>query len=154
MKNNLNELSKEVFANASRKGFWNEYNGIMERMENSKTPLGVDIFTQSDINAVKFAFSCQRMMLIVSELGEMVEAKRIGKKADWDSYEKVLHEKGIAFDRESFKLYIKDSPEDEFADSIIRHHDMAGGEGINLGKHVEHKMAYNSTRERLHGKNF
>ena len=144
----MNQLAKKVFDNAHSKGFWDEYNEIMERLRKGMT------LNHAQIESIKFAFSCQRLMLIVSELGEMVEAKRIGKKANWEVYEKLLKEKGVDFDAELFKQLIKDSPEDEFADSIIRHMDMAGGEGIDIQKHISHKMRYNALRERLHGKSF
>lgn len=154
MNNDINELSEAIFKNASQKGFWDEYNLIMDKLNNGYQTNGDRTFTDKEIDSIKFAFSCQRMMLIVSELGEAVEAKRTGKKANWEAYQKVLDEKNVDFDAEAFKEFIKDSPEDELADSYIRHGDMAGGEGINLGKHVEHKMKYNTTRPRLHGKEF
>lgn len=156
MKNDLNELSKQVFNNAHKKGFWDEHNTIMDKLAHYENLPNDDApkLTTKEIEAIKYAFSCQRMMLIISELGEAVEAKRTGKKGDWDSYQKVLHEKSVSFDKDAFKEYIKDCPEDEIADALIRILDMTGGEGINIGKHVEHKAAYNSTRPRLHGKDF
>lgn len=151
----LNKLAKEVFANAFNKGFWDEYNDIIRKMDDKKEPLYHDIgFTQKEIDAVKMAFSAQRLMLIISELGEHIEAKRTGKIADWDAYQRALNEKGVKFDAELFKQYIKDSPGDEYADSIIRHMDQAGGEDIDLDLHVTHKMLYNAQRPRLHGKKF
>ena len=41
---------------------------------------------------------------------------------------------------------------EELADILIRVADLAGGSGIDLEKAVIDKMAYNSRRERMHGK--
>ncbi len=72
----------------------------------------------------------EMMMLIVSELGEAVEAHRLG----------------------NFGVAKKDTFEDELADTAIRLFDMCGGLGIDLEKQIKWKTAFNRTRERKHGK--
>jgi len=42
--------------------------------------------------------------------------------------------------------------EEELADIIIRVLDTAGARGINIGRAVQLKMAYNATRPHMHGK--
>jgi NTP pyrophosphatase (non-canonical NTP hydrolase) len=41
---------------------------------------------------------------------------------------------------------------DEMADALIRILDMCGGLDIDIEKHVELKLRYNSLRPKLHGK--
>ena len=76
------------------------------------------------------------LMLIVSELGEALEALRKDKRQikynDWK----------------------KDTFEDELADVAIRLFDLAESEGINLTWQIKQKLEYNKTRPPKHGKLF
>lgn len=72
----------------------------------------------------------EMLMLIVSELGEAIEAHRTG----------------------AFGIGKKDSFEDEIADTVIRLFDLCGGLEINLERQMEWKMAFNKNREVRHGK--
>lgn len=72
----------------------------------------------------------EMLMLVVSELGEAIEAHRAG----------------------NFGIGMKDTFEDEIADTVIRLFDLCGGLGINLEKQMEWKMAFNKRREKRHGK--
>lgn len=65
------------------------------------------------------------LMLVVSELGEAIEAHRHG-------------------DHEGF--------EEEIADTFIRLADLCGGLGIDVERAIMQKMAVNATRPKLHGK--
>lgn len=85
-------------------------------------------------------------MLIVSELGEALEADRKGRRADMVSYAEADSTP------EAFKAYVKDTFEDEMADTIIRIFDFCGAEKIDLAGHVYEKLRYNQTREKRHGK--
>jgi NTP pyrophosphatase (non-canonical NTP hydrolase) len=85
------------------------------------------------------------LMLIVSEIGEACEAHRKNRKADWNAYDN---------EQASFTTAIKDTFEDELADAIIRILDYCGGTGIDIQRHIDEKLIYNSTRERLHGKKY
>lgn len=84
------------------------------------------------------------LMLIVSEIGEACEAHRKGRAANWDAYD----------NGSSFTETIKDTFEDELADAIIRILDYCGGMNIDIQRHIDEKLIYNSTRERLHGKHY
>jgi NTP pyrophosphatase (non-canonical NTP hydrolase) len=53
-----------------------------------------------------------------------------------------------------FKENIKDTFEDELADTVIRILDLCGARGIDLEKHIYLKLKYKATRERMHGKNY
>lgn len=92
------------------------------------------------------------LMLCVSELAEAMEADRKGLYADLELIEKDK-EDFIDF-KWSFENSIKDTFEDELADTIIRILDLCGAKGIDIEKHIELKMKYNATRERLHGKKY
>lgn len=92
------------------------------------------------------------LMLCVSELAEAMEADRNGLYADLELIEKDK-EDFIDFIW-SFENSIKDTFEDELADTIIRILDLCGAKGIDIEKHIELKMKYNTTRERMHGKKY
>ena len=85
------------------------------------------------------------LMLIVSELAEAMEADRNGRIANIGKFHK-----GIALD-DIFEASIKDTFEDEMADTIIRILDLCAAKGIDIDKHIELKMKYNATRSYRHG---
>lgn len=92
------------------------------------------------------------LMLCVSELAEAMEADRKDRYADLELIEKDK-EDFIDF-KWSFENSIKDTFEDELADTILRILDLCGAKGIDIEKHIELKMKYNATRERMHGKKY
>jgi NTP pyrophosphatase (non-canonical NTP hydrolase) len=104
-------------------------------------------------------------MLIVSELSEALEALRKDHYAKPLSVVSLAHDLELANTDEEFELnipewkekfeqHIKSSFEDEIADVAIRLFDLCGGMGIDLQKHIELKMKYNSMRGYKHGKAF
>jgi NTP pyrophosphatase (non-canonical NTP hydrolase) len=95
---NIKELIKESHKNAVERGFY---------PEGEEKNIG------------------ELLMLIVSELGEALEAHRCGKFADWKEYNRSIKE--FYFTPEgSFKKHIKDTFEDELADVFIRIFDLYG----------------------------
>jgi len=74
----------------------------------------------------------EMLMLIVSELGEAIEAHRT----------------------DNFGIGKKDTFEDEIADTVIRLFDLCGGLEINLEGQMEWKIAFNKNRKVRHGKNY
>jgi NTP pyrophosphatase (non-canonical NTP hydrolase) len=119
----LNKLASAIYQANAEKGFW-------DRSRNNG----------------------EMLMLIVSELGEAMEALRKGRIADWTTHDDNIGNGGCP--KANFESCIKDTFEDEIADSLIRILDMCGGLGIDIERHVREKLAFNTTRERLHGKNF
>lgn len=92
------------------------------------------------------------LMFIVSELGEALEADRKSWRTLAHNIDKVEDEEGDF--QENFRLFVKDTFEDELADALIRILDLAAGMNIDIQKHVELKMRYNATRDKKHGKNY
>ena len=91
----------------------------------------------------------EKLMLIVSELGEALEADRSQQWADTVGYE-LSETKGP----EAYKKFIKGSVEEEFADTMIRLMDVAFALDMNLAYHIQEKLKYNKTRSKLHGKTY
>ena len=71
------------------------------------------------------------LMLVVSELGDAVNADRNGKYANRERFENVLKEFHVPFSY-AFNQCIKDTVEDELADAAIRILSMAGFNSADL----------------------
>ena len=89
-----------------------------------------------------------RMILIHSEVSEAFEAWRKEKFCTANHVEKAngFDFEGNQFAKESFEISVKDSFEDELADSLIRLLDLCGKMDIDIEYHVTQKMKYNETR--------
>ena len=98
---NLNELSKRAHQNAVSHGFWDGQKTTREHC----------------------------LMLIVTEISEMVEADRHDKHADLALFDYAIKDGEF---NDAFKLHVKDSVEDECADIAIRLLDMSGAMGIDF----------------------
>jgi NTP pyrophosphatase (non-canonical NTP hydrolase) len=107
----------------------------------------------------------EMLMLIVSEAAEALEALRKDDYADQAVVESLVHDLELDRTDEEFMLKainwktafeqgVKSSFEDELADVAIRLFDLCGGLNIDLEKHIEMKMKYNSMRGYKHGKKF
>lgn len=107
----------------------------------------------------------EALLLIISEVSEATEALRKNHHADKKVVIDLLHDiemskidEEFTFSTEDFKAVfeknIKSSFEDEIADVAIRLFDLCGGLNIDLEKHIELKMKYNSLRGYKHGKAF
>lgn len=106
--NGLNDLAAKIYEANAAKGFWDNERNIGELL-----------------------------MLVVSELGEALEAHRKGRMND-----------------PKIEGFQKDTFEDEIADTFIRLFDLAGGLGIDIEKNITQKLEYNASRPRLHGKKY
>lgn len=120
----IKDISKKIHQNAREKGFWDTERNFGELL-----------------------------MLVTSELGEALEAHRKRKHSDYVHYRLICNDQPTEVQEEvAFLVHIKDTVEDEIADAVIRLFDLAEGMGIDLEWHIEQKLKYNKTRERLHGK--
>ena len=132
---NLNELSKEIYEANKLKGF--------------------------DVKECNIG---QTLMLIVSELSEALEADRKGKKDRLKFFEQELgyarlkiedyepENENFKWITNRFETTIKDTFEDEIADTFIRVMDLVGALEIDIEKHIYLKRMYNSQRQFKHGK--
>jgi len=103
------------------------------------------------------------LMLIVSELGEALDAHRSGRIYNLkqngtlkESIESMWLEQYALYDEavedEFFVEKVKDTFEDELADVVLRVTDLCGLLGIDLETHIKAKMRYNATRPYKHNK--
>lgn len=148
----ITDLSKSIHKDNVEKGFYEDENDVIMSLEHLDAP--------NTIESAKRAFNMQRIALIQSEASEAIEGIRKGKHADVGNYKDWirLSEEHINGDmtaefKAGFEQFIKDTPEDEIADTIIRCLDYAGKNNIDIGFHIEQKLKYNRTRPYKHGKN-
>lgn len=123
----INELAKQVHENAKSKGFFEKEKNIGEML-----------------------------CLIHSEVSEALEADRNGRFADIHKtvpLDQIMKLKNDSFNG-WFEKYHKNTFEDELADIVIRVMDLCAFKGIDLERHIEAKMRYNSLREYKHGKKY
>lgn len=136
---NIQEISKQIHENAKAKGFWDKERNLGEML-----------------------------MLIVSEVSEAMEADR--KSLYYDPATRYRKDKDLtpngakwAFDIVDsshnawfnwFQAEVKNSFEDEMADTVIRILDLCYSRNIDLEWHIKQKMRYNAMREHMHGKKY
>ena len=120
----IQELQNKIHNNAVKKGFWEE-------------PINLG----------------EKMMLIVTEIAEMCEAHRKGRRMDY-SLKAVIGWVGDDDFKLSFEKHVKDTLEDEMADAMIRLLDMAKKLDIPIEDHILAKIRYNSLRPYKHGKQY
>lgn len=145
----LNELRDIVHANALDKGFYAAADRLMMA---AGYAVGQGLCSSDIRRDLEHLFFAQRIALIQSEVSEALEADRKNRHANVSSMEAAIELRGFRSD--DFEKYIKDSVEDELADTIIRLLDLCGAMGIDIAQHVEWKQSYNSTRPTLHGKEY
>jgi len=144
---NINELVQKAHENAVSKGFYE-----CARCEGSGK-VGSFVCNTCNGSGKTSKNIGELLMLVVSELGEALEAHRSnGRTPMWEFFYEMI-DSGKPFE-EAFKENIKDTFEDELADAVIRICDMCGYLGIDLEKHIDLKMKYNATRKHKHGKSY
>lgn len=126
MNKSLNQIASEIHQANVNKGFWES--------ENIINKLAAYNFPEEEIQAVQKAFKAQRLMLIVSELSEALEADR---KDLQDNH--LPEHKGLDV---------------EIVDGMIRKFDFCGGYKIDIDRIMAEKLEYNKNRPYLHGKKF
>lgn len=144
----LNELRDAIYLNALNKGFYRDQLDILASIE--------DTATADEINAMKaramHLFTAQRIALIHSEVSEALEADRKNRRADLVSLNEQMTAHG--YRDADFHKYVKDTFEDEIADAIIRLLDLCGMMDIDIERHINLKMQYNTSRPMFHGKEY
>jgi len=160
----INKLIDDINNNAKEKGFWDVMDNVLRKMENSRHPkkdLTFHVmFSDTEIEQTKKAFISQKLMLMVSEIGEALESDRKSKYSDWVEFLKTHSDLSMNGDKEEFCFkegfdrHIKDTFEDELADTVIRLFDLCKKLDIDIMKQVMHKHKYNKTRKKLHGKEY
>lgn len=88
-----------------------------------------------------------KLMLMVSELVEAHDELRNGHAAD-ETYHPTKTDGPTTME---VKAYKPEGVPSELADTVIRVFDFCYTEKIDLGAIIEEKLAYNRTRERMHG---
>lgn len=121
---NIRELVEIAHSNAKEKGFWEDWERIQD-FRNLAINISPDGENQADIDANNAIAT--RLMLIVSEVSEALEALR---KDNRDNFA------------------------EELADVVIRVCDLAGGLEIDLEKEILNKIERNKDRPYKHGKKF
>lgn len=149
----------ESHTTATEKDFWKSFDSTIEKMGDLTDVHEDKYFTEDEINEVADAFKAQKIMLMVSELGEAIEAARKGKESNFNEFiAGVTHAEGSKNYEEDFKQlfeeHLKGSPEEELADVCIRIFDYCGKFGVDLEAFILYKAEYNRTRDRLHGKKY
>jgi len=102
----------------------------------------------------------EKLMLVVSELSEALEALREENYCDplfvKETYEKTVPTSFMApqYEMSHFEKYIKNKFEDEIADAFIRLLDICHHMNIDIEKQIAIKHRYNTLREYKHGKKF
>lgn len=95
----------------------------------------------------------EKLMLIVSELSEALEADRTENRCT-RNMDAVLGWVGDDSFKEYFENNVKDTFEDELADAFIRLLDLCTHLNIDLMKHAEAKHRFNTLRPYKHGKKY
>lgn len=133
----IKELQKEIHQNNVAKGFW-------EDKETKNVP--------------------ELLMLCVSELSEALEAHCKGRMNRLRVFNQDLGYARVTIEdftegnenlpwlKNRFETEIKDTFEDEIADTVIRLLDLSEGLGIDLETHIRLKLQYNKTRPYKHNK--
>ena len=148
----INEMAMAIHNNAAQKGFWDDY---IESTSSLKDDLA---------HPTRDAYISQKLMLVVSELSEAMEALRLSRFANRESFDVIMEESknwnmdpegvGVPKFNHVFGLTIKDTFEDELADAMIRILDLGMKMGVDMDWHIQKKMQYNGTRPYKHNKHF
>jgi len=142
----IEDLKKNAHKIAVEKGFWEDYD-IANNLESER-----------EQKIYRDLFISQKLLLAVSELTESMEAIR--KDRSYNGTKELLDE--LVEQSESnpnlfqmrFIHHVKDTFEDELADTFIRLAELCEKMDIDIEKYIQMKMVFNSMRPPKHDKNF
>jgi len=143
----VNKAAQEIHEENKEKGFWLDRVRVPLKMSES------GCFNDREIEFVRGCIKSQMLILSISEICEAQEAHRLGRTANVHAYEaSAKHSNDL--EKAAYELFIKDTPEDEISDAIMRLLDYAASNGIDVEKHIELKRNYNKKRPFKNGKAF
>ena len=148
----ITELVEKAHKNATDKGFYEKTESLIEALRGALDP--IDKEDNKIYDELMHSIISTRLMLIVSELGEALEALRNNNFSKQHDIDVVISIKDDEAFKRMYDDYIKGTFEEEIADVPIRLADISKYLGIDLEKHIQAKMRYNSMRPKLHGKEF
>ena len=122
----LNLLARDIAQWSINKGFWQNAEDLVNTMITKDC-------TDHQAHFASTLVKCQKILLMVSELGELTEELRKPAAEDVPGYENEVI---------------------ELADVVIRILDYCGYYGLPLGEAIMAKMAKNEGRPYMHGKGF
>lgn len=141
----IEELKKKSNEIAVEKGFWNDYE-IGNKLDDKEKQIMQDLFIS------------QKLLLIISELTESMESLRNSRTYQGNAeLIKELCEQSESnpnLFQMRFIHHVKDTFEDELADTFIRLADLCEKMNIDIESFIKMKMAFNSMRPEKHDKNF
>ena len=155
----LRALQNFCYQNARSKGFHDSSDDL--RNEIARASFEGDEHLEKVLRDARTDRIGNRLMLIVGEVNEAHDEIRSGRAPDfeWVSYPKSLvdevgEERAAEIFEERGLLPKPEGVPSEIADIVIRCFDFSGEHRIDLADVIRRKMAYNASRERLHGKQF
>lgn len=158
---NLKETAKQILKNENAHGFnskpcpnTNCIGGEISLDGQGHLPCSICNST-GQITSYNLA---EKLMLVVTEISEAVEADRNWKytlpSVNLDMIGSIQENTGSLGFKEVFEKTVKNTFGDELADAVIRLLGISAHFDIDLEKHIELKMRYNSTRKFKHGKKY
>ena len=149
----IDELAKEAHGNAIEKGFYDcpECGGSGKLNVRCSDEPDIMICPKCNGTGINQNKNIpELLMLIVSEIGEAVEALREDRRTAAGALDHYSNIDMVIYYK-NYEKYIKYTFEDEIADTFIRLADLCGFLEIDIEKHIIAKTEYNKTREYKHG---
>lgn len=149
----LKDIIEQSNTTATQKRFWEDCENTVAKMR--EIPKS---FSEEDIKRIKMAFYNEKIALIASELGEATESMRMDRfyRGGEEGIKALttLAEDENSMYPSTYATHVKDTFEDEIADTFIRICDLCYKMGIDIETFIKLKLEYNKRRNERHGKKF